>query len=172
MSANLQTRPRQPMPDAAAVHAIVTGRHGDPFSVLGPHRQPDGAWVVSVFAPDADAVDILDRDRSTVLTRLERIHTSGFFFGVTDADLGNGYRLRNSRGSHIWESADAYAFASTLGDLDVYLLGEGTLTAGTAAAILCASIQPSGFGTSSSPVWHLAICINLNCSTRPESCCR
>jgi 1,4-alpha-glucan branching enzyme len=114
------------MPDAAAVHAIVTGRHGDPFSVLGPHRQPDGAWVVSVFAPDADAVDILDRDRSTLLTRLDRIHTSGFFFGVTDADLGNGYRLRNSRGSHIWESADAYAFASTLGDLDVYLLGEGT----------------------------------------------
>ncbi len=126
MSGNLKARPQQRMPDAAAVHDIIAGRHGDPFSVLGPHRQPDGSWTVNVFSPDADAVEVVDRERGLPLARLDKVHTAGFFTGVTDADLGRGYRLRRSRGSHAWDSADPYAFASTLGELDIYFLGEGS----------------------------------------------
>ena len=34
------------------IAAIVAGRHGDPFAVLGPHRSGDG-WVVRAFVPGA-----------------------------------------------------------------------------------------------------------------------
>jgi 1,4-alpha-glucan branching enzyme len=126
MNSPLRARPQPRLPDAGAVGAVVSGRHGDPFSVLGPHLQSDGALSISVFAPDADCVDVIDAERGTVVSRLDRIHSQGFFFGTADASIAGRYRLRKSRGSHTWDSADPYAFGSTLGDLDVYLLGEGS----------------------------------------------
>jgi len=113
-------------PDAAGVMAIVGGRHGDPFSVLGPHVQPGGRLGISTFAPDADEVEVVDAATGETAVKLERIHREGFFFGVVDRSLPGGYRLRKRRGAHAWETADPYAFGATLGDVDVYLLGEGT----------------------------------------------
>ena len=40
------------MPDAGAVEAVVQGRHGDPFAVLGPHDTADGCSVPA-FLPGA-----------------------------------------------------------------------------------------------------------------------
>ena len=113
-------------PDTEAVKAVVAGRHSDPFSVLGPHAQPDGSVGISTFAPDADAVEVIDAASGSVVATLEKIHAEGFFFGTPDRHLPRGYRLRKRRGPHSWETADPYAFGTTLGDLDIYLLGEGT----------------------------------------------
>jgi 1,4-alpha-glucan branching enzyme len=113
-------------PDTEAIKAVVAGRHGDPFSVLGPHAQPDGSVGISTFAPDADTVEVIDAASGSIVVALEQIHADGFFFATTDRHLPRGYRLRKRRGPHTWETADPYAFGSTLGDLDVYLLGEGT----------------------------------------------
>ena len=127
MRAGAQARPAQARgPAASDIDAIVTGRHGDCFRVLGPHEHADGSTGISAFAPDADTVEIIDAGSGKVVVDLEKIHADGFFFGTVDDPLRHGYRLRKRRGPHTWEMADPYAFGSTLGDLDIYLLGEGT----------------------------------------------
>jgi 1,4-alpha-glucan branching enzyme len=113
-------------PATEAIKAVVAGRHSDPFSVLGPHAQRDGSVGISTFAPDADTVEVIDAANGSAVVALEKIHADGFFFATTDCHLPQGYRLRKRRGPHTWETVDPYAFGSTLGDLDVYLLGEGT----------------------------------------------
>ena len=38
------------MLDDDEIQRLCLGRHGDPFSVLGPHRQEDGrTWVLSLI---------------------------------------------------------------------------------------------------------------------------
>jgi 1,4-alpha-glucan branching enzyme len=44
--------------DHGAARAIVEGRHGDPFSVLGLHKR-DGAWVLTAFVPGAEKLWVL-----------------------------------------------------------------------------------------------------------------
>ena len=44
--------------DHGAARAIVEGRHGDPFSVLGLHKR-EGAWVVTAFVPGAERLWVL-----------------------------------------------------------------------------------------------------------------
>ena len=42
-------------PDASRIEAIIRGRMGDPFEILGPHKTDGGAMGLTVFAPDAAA---------------------------------------------------------------------------------------------------------------------
>jgi 1,4-alpha-glucan branching enzyme len=105
------------------VAAIVAGRHGDPFTVLGPHRTGNGT-VVRAFVPGADAVEAVSLQGSTVAV-LERTHEAGFFEGHIASEMP-GYRLRVSGAGAQWEQADAYAFGPVLGPMDDHLLVEGT----------------------------------------------
>ena len=41
---------------AEAVQALVDGRHGDPFSILGPHNR-GSTLIVRALAPGAQTVD-------------------------------------------------------------------------------------------------------------------
>jgi len=114
--------------DAAALlpefDALVAGRHQDPFALLGIHRVP-GRRVVRTFQPQARSVELLRADGSTVCT-MERVHDQGVFSAFLAPRLRR-YRLRIVRpdGSH-YECEDPYRFPTTLGDVDLYLLGEGT----------------------------------------------
>ena len=48
--------------DAGNLDAIVSGRHGAPFDVLGSHVVTVGKrrlWIVRVFRPYADAVSVI-----------------------------------------------------------------------------------------------------------------
>ena len=112
----------------ADVDAIVAGRHGDPFSVLGRHGTA-AAPVVRAFVPHAEFLAVIDGD-GLVLSRLERRHDSGFFEGVVDAWVGlaqpPAYRLKASNRTASWELTDPYSFGPVLGPLDDYLLIEGT----------------------------------------------
>src|SRR5260221_6740781 len=55
--------PSDPL-DQQSLGAIISGQHGAPFDVLGPHRleidgQPDGSlWIVRAFVPGAEAVSV------------------------------------------------------------------------------------------------------------------
>ena len=109
-------------PDSGAVAAIVAARHGDPFAVLGPH-DVDGGCAVRAMLPDATRVTVLARDGAAELVELQRIDPAGFWCGVMPARLP--YRLRVMSGDSERVTEDAYAFGPALGDLDVYLLGEG-----------------------------------------------
>jgi len=113
-------------PTASEIDAIETGRHGDPFAVLGPHELADGTLAVRVFAPDAEAIDAVDR-HGRLIGRLERLSAAGFFAVHLPADTdGSGYKLALRKGEHTRLCEDTYRFPSCLGDIDVYLIGEGT----------------------------------------------
>jgi 1,4-alpha-glucan branching enzyme len=105
------------------IEAIVAGRHGDPFAVLGLHQQA-GTWVARAFVPGAEEVEVLD-ERDRPLARLERRHDAGFFEGPVPVSTRQplGYHARNGGGS--WMVADAYLLGPVLGPLDDYYLGEG-----------------------------------------------
>ncbi len=109
-------------PDQGAIDAIVQARHGDPFAVLGPHRVSSGT-VIRTFIPDADSVQVVGRANGLALGELTRVDDAGFWSGtVTEAVP---YRLRVARGDVVSDVDDAYSFAPLLGDIDIYLLGEG-----------------------------------------------
>ncbi|MGF7160714.1 1,4-alpha-glucan branching enzyme [Rhodoligotrophos appendicifer] len=112
-------------PAPGAIQAIVEGRHGDPFAVLGPHGGSGAPLTVNVFLPTADAVEVVDAEGNS-LASLQRIHDAGFFSGeVAEKTPGFTYRLKVR-----WPAAeeireDPYRFPPTIGDLDIHLLGEG-----------------------------------------------
>ena len=99
--------------DQATADALLGGRHGDPFAVLGPH---DGT-ITAVF-PGAETVAIVT---AAGQVPMQRIDDRGLWTGPGAAP----YRLRAVFATGTHDAPDAYAFPSTLGPLDLHLLGEG-----------------------------------------------
>ena len=109
-------------PDAGTIEAIVQARHGDPFAVLGPHSL-NGLHAVRAFIPAADTVEVRARDTGLSIGNLQRIDAAGFWSGmVTDAVP---YRLHVTEAGRSYETEDPYSFPPILGEMDIYLLGEG-----------------------------------------------
>ena len=113
-------------PTAGAIAALVEGRHGDPFSILGPHAGPDGAFSVRVFWPGAEAVEVLDGRSGGKIASLDKLHSAGFFAASLGRRAPFTYRLRLRAGDAVWEAEDPYRFPPVLGEVDVYLMAEGT----------------------------------------------
>jgi 1,4-alpha-glucan branching enzyme len=110
--------------DSGTALAIVEGRHGDPFAVLGPH--PRGReWVVTAFVPGAVKLALIPVGKGA--KPVEAAEVPGFP-GLFHAILtkNTDYRFRASAGSTEWEFEDAYRYGPVLGEMDEYLLGEGT----------------------------------------------
>ncbi|MGI9435241.1 MAG: GlgB N-terminal domain-containing protein, partial [Geminicoccaceae bacterium] len=108
------------------IAAIVAGEHPDPFSLLGS-RAATGGVLVRAFLPGAETVTVIDGVGGEPLAELERIHEAGLFEGLLkDRKPGFGHRLRATRGGDVWELEDPYRFGPIIGDLDNYLLGEGS----------------------------------------------
>jgi 1,4-alpha-glucan branching enzyme len=105
-------------PDPGTIEAIVQARHGDPFAVLGLH-----GTAVRAMLPGATAVDVVARDTGFVLGQLQRVHSDGFWSGLVTEAVP--YRLRITEGGRSFETEDPYSFPPILGDIDIYLLGEG-----------------------------------------------
>jgi 1,4-alpha-glucan branching enzyme len=104
---------------APAARDIIAGRHADPFSYLGPHRE-NGQTVLRVFLPDASrVVAVADAGEH----ELQRIDPAGLFAGAING--AEHYRLRACFGDNEVELEDPYRFPPVLSDYDLYLLGEG-----------------------------------------------
>ncbi|NLZ41827.1 MAG: 1,4-alpha-glucan branching protein GlgB, partial [Comamonadaceae bacterium] len=111
------------MPSDAALRALVEGRHADPFALLGPHADAQGRRLVRAFVPGAEAVSVLTGASVQPLTRR---HADGLFEGALAAE-GAAYRLRARRpDGSTQEFEDPYRFGPVLGELDAWLLAEGT----------------------------------------------
>jgi 1,4-alpha-glucan branching enzyme len=104
----------------ADVDRLVHGEHGNPHEVLGVHGR-----VVRAWRPDAVGAELVLADGQRV--PMERIHTAGLFTATVpgDGELG-AYRIeaRYPNGD-TWLADDPYRFWPTLGDVDLYLFGEG-----------------------------------------------
>ena len=113
---------RSGLPDFGAVDAIIHARHGDPFSILGPHVC-EGGCAVRSFQPGATAVEVIAADSDRVLGTLDSIDPAGFWSGVMPSAVP--YRLRISVRDDVRITEDPYAFGPSLGEVDIYLLAEG-----------------------------------------------
>jgi 1,4-alpha-glucan branching enzyme len=113
-------------PSTDNISAVVKGIHGDPFAVLGPFAV-DGGIAIRAFVPDAEALVAIDRETGKPLAELERIDNAGFFSGlVKDRAMPLDYRLRAQWQGDQWDIEDPYRFEPLIGELDTYLLGEGS----------------------------------------------
>ena len=107
-----------------AYAALAAGRHGDPFAVLGVHRV-GVARVVRTFQPQAESVSVIDAIGEE-LVEMDRVHRDGVFAAIMPPRLRH-YRFRiTTPTGHCYEIEDPYRFPPSLGDLDLYLLGEGS----------------------------------------------
>ena len=112
------------MPESAQLNAIVEGRHRDPFAILGPHRS-GGSRLVRCFQPDATSVSLIDAS-GKLIAAMKKVHDGGIFEG-TLPPRQRRYALRvTSSDGAAFDVEDPYRFPSTLGEMDLYLLGEGS----------------------------------------------
>ena len=108
----------------ATLNALAGGRYGNPFSLYGIHSE-GGRRIVRTIQPKAESVNLL-LDGGTAEVPMQRVHPDGIF----EADMPP--RKRNYRfgvkgtNGYSWEVEDAYRFPSLLGDLDLYLMGQGS----------------------------------------------
>ena len=111
----------QPLIDASTAAAIAEGRHGDPFAVLGLHKR-GGKWLVVAFDPGAEAMRILVGKAGKPIDAV--MLQNGVF--AAELPKKSTYRLQASGYGATWEFEDPFRFGPVLGELDEYLLGEGT----------------------------------------------
>ncbi|MDT0681932.1 1,4-alpha-glucan branching protein GlgB [Roseicyclus sp. F158] len=104
-----------------AHRSIIEGRSDDPFAVLGPHGSGTDR-TVTAFDPGAASLAAVARGTSHPLEPVEG--AEGLFRGpVPDGD----YTLRGTGpGGETWDVEDPYRFGPVMGEMDEYLLGEGT----------------------------------------------
>ncbi|MDO5641434.1 MAG: 1,4-alpha-glucan branching protein GlgB [Paracoccus sp. (in: a-proteobacteria)] len=101
--------------------ALSDGREAEPFAILGPHPAGDG-WRVAAL--DHGAVEMSLATITGIYPMDPVDGAPGLFCGIMP-DL-TPYLLRGSDGHREWEYEDAYRFGPVLGQIDEYLIGEGT----------------------------------------------
>ena len=106
--------------DNGDIQALIRAEHGNPFAFLGPHGQDD-VIQVRTWQPGALEVELLAED-GQVIQRMDE-PAPGLFTGALDQR--RGYRLRIHWNGGVQETEDPYAFGPQLGDMDIYLFGEG-----------------------------------------------
>ncbi len=105
------------------IAAIVEGRHGDPFAVLGPH-EVDGEYALRAFVPGALTLDAVTREgQGAPLAHLVRRDDAGYFEGTLPQR--SRYRLRAANAGGSWLVDDPYAYGPVLGPIDDWLIGQG-----------------------------------------------
>ncbi|MDQ1485161.1 MAG: 1,4-alpha-glucan branching enzyme [Actinomycetota bacterium] len=105
----------------AEIDRLVSGAHHDPHGILGAHLRDD---VVTFRALKPNARQV------TVLTDLVRIplehERGGVWSGAWTSDTVPDYRLEVVYGDGVPHVVDdPYRYLPTLGEVDLYLIGEG-----------------------------------------------
>jgi len=113
--------------DPAAVEALLSATHGDPFAVLGPHAAPQGRRVVRALLPGARDVEVID-SAGRPAGALGRLAGDVFAGIVALPGDGRDYRLRIDGGAASGGRTvdDPYRFGTVLGELDLHLLAQGS----------------------------------------------
>ena len=110
-------------PSASAIESLLDGTHADPFSLLGIHEGPDGAFARAVL-PGADAATAWSLSGKK-LGDLIRVDGRGLFEGkITGSRQPVRYACKAD--DHEWLVTDPYTFGPVLGPMDDFLIAEGT----------------------------------------------
>ncbi len=113
------------MLSATDTEALLAGRHGDPFAVLGRHAVAAGGAELVVYLPGAVAVHAVIAGSTTAPWALQRRHAGGLFEGPVPAE-GAYTLLVNWQDGSQTTVEDPYRFGLVLGELDMWLLAEGS----------------------------------------------
>ncbi|MDP2253338.1 MAG: alpha-amylase family glycosyl hydrolase, partial [Thiobacillus sp.] len=107
---------------APPILRVQTGTHHDPFEVLGVHPQPDGSTLIRVFLPAAEAVEVAGG-------RMMRVAGTDCFERLLPAGAAvepHPVLRWQDKGAGGWHTMQCpYSFDPQLGEMDLYLLGEG-----------------------------------------------
>jgi len=103
------------------IAALAGGSHPRPHEALGQHAHGDG-FVVRVIRPLAEAVTVVRADGTKVsLAHVDQGLWQGFLPGA-----GQAYTVETAYGAGPkWVADDPYRFVSSVGEIDLYLWGEG-----------------------------------------------
>ena len=106
------------------IERLVSGQYHDPHSILGAHPGPDGI-VVRALRPLARSVALITDDgRRLPMTHL---HQGVFTVTLPDEKVPD-YRIATSyspEGDDETVTDDPYRYLPLLGEVDLYLIGEG-----------------------------------------------
>ena len=102
------------------LNAVSNGWYHAPHDILGPHGA-EGSVTIRVIRRLADSVFI-----ETATGRTEAIHEfNGIWRAVLPGDEVPDYRVIAIYGGVEHRGDDPYRFLPTLGEVDIYLFGEG-----------------------------------------------
>ena len=111
----------------ATVRALVEARHDDPFAVLGPHEAPGGV-VIRALVPGAARLEVVEeghrRRRRRAGIRATRRACSRACSRT--GRPGSATPCAPTTTAARWEVHDPYRFPPVLGEMDDYLIREGT----------------------------------------------
>ncbi|MEL7187624.1 MAG: 1,4-alpha-glucan branching protein GlgB [Pseudomonadota bacterium] len=112
------------MAKRADLESLNNGLHSNPFALLGLHKE-GRQRIVRTLQPGAEQVLLLNADAEPV-AELKRVDGTDIFEAPMPARLRR-YRLRINYSAGITvDIEDPYRFATSLGETDLYLLGEGS----------------------------------------------
>ncbi|HEY9238302.1 MAG TPA: 1,4-alpha-glucan branching enzyme, partial [Burkholderiaceae bacterium] len=109
------------------IDAFRHATHSDPFAALGVHADADGRFWMRAMLPGAAQIAVLDASNGELIGALAQRHADGLFEGRLDCTERPNYRLQVR-----WDDGrstivdDPYRFPPVLGELDLWLLGEGS----------------------------------------------
>ena len=122
--------------DHGAIEALIAGRHGAPFDVLGRHvmtLEGEQVTIIRAFVPGANALWVVpqspapDGAQAGEPLPMKRLRPEGLFSLVLAGAPFSDYLLDVQRDDHPAQRiADPYSFPPLLSDYDLYLIGEGT----------------------------------------------
>lgn len=110
----------------AAADRFLAGLHDAPHDYLGLHKSETGHRL-TVYMPGMDDVKVVSSDGKRALGQLSHVpDRPSLFTGLlSGVKADTSYKLHLSQGGHDWLIDDPYRFASPIGELDLYLFGEG-----------------------------------------------
>ncbi len=115
------------MIDPNTLDLLLAARHPDPFAVLGMHEDEEGLLSVRCLLPGAQSVDLINTDNRRLRARLRPREGTGFFEATLKTRERFAYRF-----NVLWQDGsqsilhDPYRFPPVLGEMDAWLLAEGS----------------------------------------------
>jgi len=111
----------------SVINSFFDGKHADPFAVLGMHETHNGIEIRALL-PDADKVEVIDKETQSMVVALERVDERGFFSAIVpNVNHFFAYQFKVYWGSDVHLIEDPYRFHPMINDLDQWLLAEGSL---------------------------------------------
>lgn len=121
MTTTLPSGPALPELHPDHIASLVAGAHPQPHATLGQHEF-EGGYIHRVIRPLASSVTVVRADGSTI----ELSHTADGLWEGWAAGPGQAYTVTTAyENGPGFTADDAYRFVPTVGEMDLYLWGEG-----------------------------------------------